>query len=332
MSKGLRTKYSIDEAFERAARHMLDAVKPKILLIGDDDKHLSDIANYYQWAEHSKGVPRALSEELSLIVVNSERSFKQVLDRAHANTAILAYDDERPISFDIRENAALPLVCYLNSVSERFLRGHVRILLQLRKHFLAMHDHVPLVLTCERMQDELRLMFGILDRNEIVDVGCDDPTLLFAHFRCLSALTRYENPKLVMSPKDLTKGQVRKGATLVLFCNAATHKGKYSQFALEKCHVVFVHNHTRFSGERFRFFGIGKEKADYYLVAYLICLQRNLCDVKNKTKFIQVGDIDRVVSAVSNIASFVDRLNELLSGNTLRFRVNWRTFSRRSVR
>ncbi len=320
MTTGLVSFQHVDEIFEKTARAVFDAIKPRIYLIGAWDDHFENIAKLYQWSEHKPTVPKSLGADVALIVTNSGGSLGRVLARAHPYTAVLAYDEKAVIPLEKRTASELLIVAYLNSVSPSFIRGHVRTLLQLQKHLIAVDHAVPIIITQDGARITIDHLFHALDVNGIADVNCDHMDTFFSCFAAFAELTSYDAPVLVNSPKTFAAQVKRHTKTLVLHCRKKADKKAYQGLKLGKKAVVFVHDYANAENRELNLVGIGHRSADYYLAAYYLSLQKNLIDPLNKTRFIQIGDIDRVIEDHKEPSAFCDQINLLLSENALRFR------------
>jgi len=320
MSTGLVSFQPIDDVFEDTARAVFEAIRPRILLIGRMDEHFENIAALYQWSEHRASVPNQLGSNIALIVTNSKGILGRVLSRAHPHTAVLAYDDEHVIPVDKRSAPSLAIVAYLKSVSPRFIRGHVRTLLQLQKHFITHTEDVPVIVSQSGARRTIDRIFQSLDHIGHADISCDHIDTFFACFTAFADLTSYAAPVLVGSPKEFGTLVKRKTKTVVLHCRKKRDRAAYEKLKLNRLSVVFVHDYAGSEVSDLDLTGIGHQIEDFYLMAYFLSLQINLSDPLHQTRFIQAGDIDRVCRDYPQLTAFCARIRELHAEGELKFR------------
>lgn len=320
MSTGLVSYQNIDSVFEETARAVFKAIRPRILLIGKRDDHFDNIAALYQWSEHKSAVPSQLGSDIALIVTNTKGHLGRVLARAHPYTAVLAYDEKEAIPLETRMDSSVAIVAYLKSVSARFIRGHVRTLLQLQKHFITIDNGVPIIITQSGARQTVDHLFRALDTVGVASVHCDQIDTFFACFSAFAELTSYEAPVLVPSPK-VFKSMVKRGTkTVVLHCRKKADRAAYEKCALGRRAVVFVHDGHVADAAALDLRGIGQRIEDFYLMAYFLSLQANLTDPLHNTRFIQAGDIDRVRNDHPGPAAFCEQVRYLLNEGALKFR------------
>ena len=112
----------------------------------------------------------------------------------------------------------------------------------------------------------------------------------------------------------------RSHRTLILHCKKKSDRKAYERCALKNRAVIYVYSMQNPNKRDLDFTGIGRDKGDYYLMAYYLSLQSNLHDPKHQTRFIQPGDIDRTIAKAPDPVLFSKQVQALLDDSDLRFR------------
>lgn len=315
---------AIDETFAQTARALFDHIKPPLLLIGEWDAHFENIASIYKWAEHYETTPQKIDHKTALIVTNSRQQYGKIAKRIKSRMAVLVYDESQVIPIKERRKNDLPLVCYLRSVSSRFIRGHVRTLLQLQKSFIGVEEHYPLIVSSEFAADQLTNVVQCLDQGNHVCVVTESPLYFYYVFRTLVQLTHYETVVLVESPDCFEqKVDSAKTTTVILCVSSKKDVVAYKNFDLSEYSIIYTTSKNITPPKDcmdIPIENLGTTNADFYLIAYFQCLQINLDDEANQTRFVQLGDIDRLRAENHNYFEFTHRLTKFFDQENIRFR------------
>ena len=318
-----RAKLHIENVTERTAIEYFDYICPSILLIGEWDDHFESIKNQYQWAEFDPKVPNRLPNGLSLVVTNNRYIYNQVIASIDDTTAVLAYDESETIPAEKRQNKNTKLVCYLNSVSPRFITGHVRTLLQLKKWHLGEIDNAPLIITNGETLQKVDSIITSLDDGKPVDVITKQPRLFFNIFRHTVKMLHYKFTAFIESVEKFDDIANHDYTTLVLNVSSADEYEQYLKKPLMEYSIIFCVSETQSAQPEKRVYDLNKlgvTDEEYTLLAYYTCLHFNLNDTENRTRFIQAGDIKKISKKHWKYYEFIEAITRALEKNKLRFR------------
>ena len=168
------------------------------------------------------------------------------------------------------------------------------------------------------------MSFNAFDQGNQVCVVTESPLYFFYIFRTLVQLTHYESVVFVASPDHFEQEvDTDKTTTVILCVSSKKDVAAYKNFGLSEYSVIYTTSKNITPPKDcldIPIENLGTTNSDFYLIAYFHCLQINLDDEANQTRFVQLGDIDRIHAENHNYFEFTHRLTKLFDQGNIRFR------------
>ena len=310
------TSKTIDTLINQTAREIFNFIAPPILLVGEWDDYYRNITDGFQWATHSLKLPATLDPDIGIVVVNKRSLFKHLPARVSKNTAILAYDEDEIIPVNERVQTNPNLICYLRKISIRYVRGHMRTLLQLRKILVCVDDNIPYMITDENDKSVLRHVIRQLDFGDACCLITPKPAYFFRVFKESAKLSHYESVEFVESPALFNQAITNRPTTLVLNVRSPKDIAAYQEKSLQQYSIIYVSTRPRKALDGIESIAmpmLGVSEETFYFTCYFHGLRENLRDPLSRTRFLQVKQIKYLIDKHSHIGEFDNELSQIFS-------------------
>ena len=321
----INTINNIKDTVNQTATVFFDFIRPSILMIGPWDDYFTIIKTQYRWAGHVFSPPGRIKRNTTLIIVNNLHYFNQVvamLNSSGINAAIIVYDDSEIIPVEQR-TASKNKVCYLRSSSPRYINGHIRSMLQLQRWFLGYTENHPLIITDLKLHERMNQIISSMDRGLPINIKTGNSYHFYLLFKTAAKNTQYKLTCYVENVESFDRLVSYNYTTLLLNVNSIEEYNQYLKKPLMEYCVVFISNFEIEDEKMYMAFDMGgltKSKPVFFLTAYYYSLRQNLEDENNRTRFVQMGDLNKLYNEVENIFEFYDKLKAHHKANTLRFK------------
>jgi hypothetical protein len=315
----------LDVLFRQLAESLFDYAKPPIILVGSSDEHFDSVQEQFTWAVRMPEAPEKIKGSTALVITNTRENFIKVSKIVYPKTAILAYDETQEIPVVERAGSNTPLTNYLSKVSSTFLRGHVRISLQLQKYNFGTYKGTPLVITSAEKLNPYFSLFALLDEKKRVFVRCPDPSYFEHTFKCLASLTSYSDTVFLSANdyENLDLTLIANNPLVVVCAGDAQYEAVSRKLKSLKQAVCFVFRRSRSPvGTKFdlRLDDHTFCKDEAYLTSYFLSMKGNSTDIKGRTRFIQKGDTESIYGKSKNFSGYVQSVKQALLNDNLKFR------------
>ncbi len=321
----INTISDLKETVNKTATVFFDFIRPSILMIGPWDDHFTIIKTQYKWVDHVFSPPGRFKKNTSLIIVNDRHYFNQIslmLNSSGMTAAVIVYDDSEVIPVAER-TACKNKVCYLRSSSPRYINGHIRSMLQLQRWFLGTIENHPLIITDLDLHERMNQIISAMDRGFPINIKTGSSYYFYLLFKMMVKNTQYELACHIDHVDNFDKLASYNYNTLVLNVNSIEEYEQYLKKPLMEYCIVFISNFEIEDEKMYMAFDLDKltkSKPVYFLTAYYYSLQQNLKDENNRTRFVQMGDLNKLFNEVENIFEFYEKLKSHHKANTLRFK------------
>ena len=296
-------------------------------MVGQWDDYFSIIKTQYKWADHVFSPPGRINENTSLIIVNNRHYFNNIVSTINGqdlDIAIIVYDDSQVIPVDER-GKALGKVCYLRSSSPRYINGHIRSMLQLQKSFYGEIKNYPFIVTDQEILGQIDKIIEAMDHGMPINVVTGSSYHFYLLFRTISLnLKTHYNAALYISDIDqFDKLASHEFTTLLLNVSTEQELDEYLKKPIMEYSIVFISQKELASEKihaRFDLLSLTKSKPAFFLSAYYYSLQQNRADKKDRTRFVQMGDLKKLYDESEDFFEFYEKLKQHHDENSLRFK------------
>lgn len=301
----ITTENYLSDHFNAIAQTVMDAIAPQILIVAkESDEFIDDIKSKYQWSKHSTVTPVAgISAQIALVIVNNSDQFEEVAKIvSQNNTYIIAYDIDNGIDIEIRKKFQEKTINYIAAMSMHYFRAHVRSTLQLKINCLGEINKT--VITLNKHRDVLSKIITVLDKKKSVDVLVDDFEYFIFYLSFVLKNTVYENYEVLRTGQDPLP-------TTNLSINFEKNKG----IDIPCINLISEKNEDFIDATK-----VGNQLDDYILASYAYGVAENFESEINETKFIQKGDLVKIIKHYKDPISIHNEIKRILKTAELKFR------------
>ncbi len=325
MAEDIKIDNNLKGVVNQTAAAFFDYIRPTILMVGQWDDYFSIIKTQYKWADHAFSPPGRIKKDVSLIITNNRHYFNMIVSMVNGaglDLAIIVYDDTQVIPVEERL-ARLSKVCYLRSSSPRYINGHIRSMLQLQRWLFGVKEDYPLILTDPEMLNRMHQIIVALDKGLPINTITGNSYYFFLLFKTMVAETHYDFVRYIDHIDQFDELASHEYTTLFLNINSIEEYDQYLKKPIMEYTIVFV---SRFEIEDkhvtqiFDMNQLTRLKSVFFLSAYYYSLQQNLIDQNNQTRFVQIGDLNKIYSESDDFFEFYQKLKNYHKSNSLRFK------------
>lgn len=315
----------VRSAADQVAATFFDSVRPSILMIGPWDDYFSMIKKQYKWASHTFSPPGRYQNHIALIVINNRDYFGQVVNALNItklNASILVYDDNDLVPKNIRLTSN-NLVCYLRSSAPRYINGHIRTMLQLQRCFYDVIDDFPLIVTDPILLNSLLEIEETLDKGFPLNVVFYNAYYFFLLFKTIVKNPHYKSVQYIDSIKKFDDLATHEHTTLLLKVSSVEEYLEYKSKPIMEFTTVFISDFNLKEKQGIESYDLReqeKSKSAFYLSAYYYALEQNLNDDNNRTRFIQMGDLEKIFDDSGDFFQFYETLQHHHKTDSIKFK------------